>query len=71
MKFSTQPRGGMFLGRCFLSTDDAVGRVWAEYKSHPAIFCTVQDDDFVTAFRELSDTHDELWLDDDTRRTTT
>ena len=54
VKFGVNPRGGMFLGRCFLATDEAVGEVWAEYKSHPALFCTVQDDDFVGRFRELS-----------------
>ena len=71
--FSFSPRrlhqldGGMYLGRCFLTTDQAVGEVWAEYKSHPALFCTVQDDDFVDRFRELSYAYDDLWLDDETR----
>jgi hypothetical protein len=46
-------------------TDQAVGEVWAEYKSHPSVFCTVQDDDFVEQFRELSFAYDDLWLDDD------
>ena len=54
----------MYLGRCFLTTDEAVGEVWARYKSHPALFCTVQDDDFVERFRELSHGHDKLWIDD-------
>jgi len=67
VKFSTNPRGGMFLGRCFLATDEAVGEVWAQYKNHPAIFCTVQDDSFIEQFRELSNTYDDLWLDELTR----
>jgi hypothetical protein len=65
VKFGVVPRGGMYLGRCFLMTDEAVGKVWAEYKSHPSLFCTVQDDDFVERFRELSFAYDHLWIDDD------
>jgi len=67
VKFGVRARGGMYLGRCFLQTDQAVGEVWAEYKSHPKLFCTVQDDDFVGSFRELSDVYDELWTGDDTK----
>ena len=65
VKFGVNSRGGMYLGRCFLGTDKAVGEVWAEYKNHPSIFCTVQDDDFVEQFRELSFAYDDLWLDED------
>jgi hypothetical protein len=65
VKFGVNARGGMYLGRCFLATDQAVGEVWAEYKRHPSVFCTVQDDDFVEQFRELSFAYDDLWLDDD------
>lgn len=67
VKFGVNPRGGMYLGRCFLATDQAVGEVWAQYKSHPALFCTVQDDDFVEGFRVLSFAYDDLWLDDETQ----
>ncbi|HWA75193.1 MAG TPA: hypothetical protein VG937_22805 [Polyangiaceae bacterium] len=67
VKFGTRARGGMYLGRCFLTTDRAVGDVWAQYKSHPSLFCTVQDDDFTSAFRELSDAYDDLWLNDDAK----
>jgi hypothetical protein len=67
VKFGVHPRGGMYLGRCFLGTDEAVGEVWAEYKSHPSLFCTVQDDDFVGKFRELSFSYDHLWLDEENR----
>ena len=67
VKFGVKPRGGMYLGRCFLESDQAVGELWAEYKSHPSIYCTVQDDDFVGQFRELSFSFDDLWLDDDRR----
>ena len=27
VKYSTMPRDGMYLGRCFLTTDDAVGNI--------------------------------------------
>jgi hypothetical protein len=67
VKFSVNPRGGMYLGRCFLMTDAAVGRVWAEYKLHPSLFCVVQDDTFMQQFRDLADRCDALWLDDDRR----
>ena len=67
VKFSVTARGGMYLGRCFLTTDKAAGEVWAEYKSHPTLFCTVQDDDFVLRFRELYAAYDDLWVDDDTK----
>src|SRR6187455_3290694 len=62
VKFGVNPRGGMYLGRCFLGSDEGVGEVWAEYKSHPSLFCTVQDDDFVGHFREQSYAYDDLWL---------
>jgi hypothetical protein len=65
VKFGVHPRDGMYLGRCFMTSDAAVGEVWAAYKSHPSLFCTVQDDDFIFRFRELSDTFDDYWLDDD------
>lgn len=67
VKFGTRARGGMYLGRCFLTTDRAVGEVWAQYKSHPSLFCTVQDDDFTGSFRELSNAYDDLWLNDDAK----
>jgi hypothetical protein len=61
VKFSTNPRGGMFLGRCFLATDAAVGEVWAMFKDHPTLFCTVQDDEFVEPFRELEAKYEQHW----------
>jgi hypothetical protein len=67
VKFGVNARGGMYLGRCFLTSELAVGDVWAQYKSHPSLFCTVQDDDFVGSFRELSFAYDELWLNEEQR----
>jgi trans-2,3-dihydro-3-hydroxyanthranilate isomerase len=68
VKFSVCARGGMYLGRCFLTSDDAVGATWALYKNHPTLFCTVQDDDFTGAFRERCLTRSEAWLDEDRER---
>ena len=67
VKFGTTPRGGMYLGRAFMTTDDAVIDVWAEYKNHPSLYCTVQDDAFVTAHRKYSDEWDDVWTTEDVK----
>jgi 8-oxo-dGTP pyrophosphatase MutT (NUDIX family) len=67
VKFGSNPRGGMYLGRAYMTTDEAVIDVWAEYNNHPSLFCTVQDDAFVAPFREYSDEYDFVWTDEDTR----
>ncbi len=51
VKFTTHPKEGMYLGRCFLHGEQAVGTLWQHYKCHPRLMCTVQDDDFTVAFR--------------------
>ena len=51
VKYSVHPRDGMYLGRCFLTDEHEVGLLWAEYKTHPRLFCSVQDDDFTAPFR--------------------
>ena len=51
VKYSAKPTAGMYLGRCFLLSDEAVGRLWARYKRHPAILCSVQDDNFTKDYR--------------------
>ncbi len=64
VKFSTVPRGGLFLGRCFFLDDDEAGRTWAYYKNHPLMFCQVQDDDFTDSFRPCKswlNSFDHLW----------
>jgi hypothetical protein len=50
-KYSITPRDGMYLGRCFLRDEHAVGALWDEFHSHPRLMCTVQDDDFTEPFR--------------------
>ena len=51
VKYSITPRDGMYLGRCFLTDENEVGVLWAKYKGHPRMFCSVQDDDFTAPFR--------------------
>jgi hypothetical protein len=51
VKYSVHPRDGMYLGRCFLTDEHEVGVIWNEFKAHPRLFCTVQDDDFTAPFR--------------------
>jgi hypothetical protein len=51
VKYSIRPRDGMYLGRCFLLDEHEVGKLWAQYKAHPRLFCSVQDDDFTAPFR--------------------
>jgi hypothetical protein len=51
VKYSAYPRDGMFLGRCFLSDEHEVGLLWAKYKEHRHLFCSIQDDDFTAPFR--------------------
>lgn len=62
VKFSVEAHGGMYLGRCFLLTDSAVGEVWAIYKCHPTLLCTVQNDSFVADYRDASDEYDDWWV---------
>ena len=51
VKYSIEPRDGMYLGRCFLTDEHEIGVLWAKYKRHPRLFCSVQDDDFTAPFR--------------------
>jgi hypothetical protein len=51
VKYSVDSRDGMYLGRCFLIDEHEVGLLWAEYKAHPRLFCSIQDDDFTAPFR--------------------
>ena len=52
VKFSTKARDGMYLGRCFLVEDAVAGELWQQYKVHPQLMCSIQDDDFTASFRE-------------------
>jgi hypothetical protein len=51
VKYSVNPRDGMYLGRCFCMDEHAIGVLWARYKEHPRLFCSIQDDEFAAPFR--------------------
>ena len=51
VKYSVYPRDGMYLGRCFLMDEQEIGVLWAKYKGHPRLFCSIQDDEFTAPFR--------------------
>jgi hypothetical protein len=51
VKYSRRPKDGMYLGRCFVTDDDLLGALWARYKRHPKLMCSLQDDAFVERFR--------------------
>ena len=52
VKYSTTPRDGMYLGRCFLATDGAAGQLCQELKAHPKLLVSLQDDAFFNAYRQ-------------------
>lgn len=56
VKHSIEPRDGMYLGRCFMTDARTVGQLWDEYKRHPRLMCSIQDDDFADLFRRELDT---------------
>ena len=43
---------GMFRGRCFLTSEDAVGEVWRTYKNTNELLTSVQDDRFTARYRD-------------------
>jgi hypothetical protein len=51
VKYSTRPRDGMYLGRCFLETDADAAMLCQHLKAHPKFFVTLQDDGFFAGFR--------------------
>lgn len=51
VKYSIEPKDGMFLGRVFLTDAERLGDLWAATKGHPRLMCTLQDDDFTILFR--------------------
>jgi len=52
VKYSREPRDGMYLGRAHFRDPVLVGELWARYKVDKKLFCSVQDDDFTVLFRE-------------------
>lgn len=51
VKYSKTPKGDMFLGRCFFTSSDRAGQIWAEFKPHPKLMVNIQDDEFASKFR--------------------
>lgn len=51
VKYSTRPRDGMHLGRCFFVTDQAAATFCEELKLHPKLLVSLQDDEFFNEFR--------------------
>ena len=52
VKYSCAARDGMYLGRCFLTSDSAAGRLCQEFKAHPKLMVSIQDDEFFEAYRD-------------------
>lgn len=51
VKYAAAPRDGMYLGRAFFVDASLLGQLWAAYKSHPRLLCSVQDDDWTKPYR--------------------
>jgi putative acetyltransferase len=51
VKYATVGRDGMYLGRCFLATDDAASQLCNELKGHPRLLVSLQDDAWFARFR--------------------
>lgn len=52
VKFSKNAKDGMYLGRCFFTSAEKAGKIWAEFKPHPKLMVNLQDDDFAAQFRD-------------------
>lgn len=61
VKYGTVAREGMYLGRCFFTTDEAAGELCKELKSHPRVMASLQDDDWFATFRSSGDAN--VWDD--------
>ena len=51
VKYSPEPKDGMYLGRVFLDSDEALGQLWAETKNDDKLLASIQDDGFIADFR--------------------
>jgi putative acetyltransferase len=52
VKYGTVARDGMYLGRCFLATDEAASELCNELKGHPRLLVSLQDDAWFARFRK-------------------
>ena len=55
VKYSREARDGMYLARCFMTSDEAAGRLCFEHKAHPKLMVALQDDEFAERFRRRAD----------------
>jgi len=51
VKYGATPRDGMWLGRAFFVDEAMLGLLWASYRAHTRLYCSVQDDDWASSFR--------------------
>jgi putative acetyltransferase len=65
VKYGTIEREGMYLGRCFLTTDQAVSELCQELKGHPRLMVSLQDDAGFNAFRDEPVANDSCGVWDD------
>jgi putative acetyltransferase len=69
VKYGTIARDGMYLGRCFLTSDAATGELCEALKAHPRLLVALQDDAFFDPHRAPSANPREVavfedWTDD-------
>jgi len=65
VKYGTIARDGMYLGRCFLATDEAVSVLCNALKLHPRLMVSLQDDDWFANFRAPRVPNDSFGVWDD------
>jgi predicted N-acetyltransferase YhbS len=65
VKYGTVAREGMYLGRCFLATDEAAGKLCQELKGHPRVMVSLQDDTWFESFRSAHGANDDSSVWDD------
>jgi putative acetyltransferase len=58
VKYGLVERDGMFLGRCFLETNEAVAELCQELKGHARLMVSIQDDAYFGHFRRALATGD-------------
>lgn len=64
VKYGTVARDGMYLGRCFLTTDVAAGELCEILKGHPRLMVSLQDDGWFNDFRvDASELDSGIWDD--------
>jgi putative acetyltransferase len=65
VKYGMVARDGMYLGRCFLATDEAVSLLCQELKGHPRLMVSLQDDAWFVNFRDHRVSSDSFGVWDD------